>query len=247
MHYPLMRALPLLVLLLIACTPPTATPSEAAQSETVAPMPAPANAPEFQLPLDCGGGACIVQNYADLNPAIGAADDPRCGPLAYDGHDGLDIRVPARAAARGVDVLAPAAGVVAAVRDGEPDGAFLQGGMAAIGDRECGNGVRIDHANGWSSQLCHMRQSSLRVAVGDTVQAGQAIGLVGLSGHTQFNHLHITLRRNDNLVEPLTGTPAGATRCGESVARRDLVGFGARGACVSRRAMVRGGLHRRCA
>lgn len=199
MHYPRMRLVLLLFPLLLSCAPEQAS------------------AQNFQLPIDCAvGEACVVQNYADLDPANGAASDPRCGPLTYDGHDGLDFRAPAAMAERGVAVLAPAAGVIAAVRDGEPDSAFLQGGMAAIDNRECGNGVRIDHEGGWSSQLCHMRRGSLRVRQGERVEAGQALGLVGLSGHTQFPHVHITLRLNDNVVEPLTGR-SGGVRCGDYV------------------------------
>jgi hypothetical protein len=194
-----MRVLLLLLPLLFACTPR-------------------AEAQDFMLPIDCSvGDVCIVQNYADMNPANSAADDPRCGPLTYDGHDGLDIRAPAAMAARGVAVLSPAAGVIAAVRDGEEDGAFQRGGAAAITGRDCGNGVRIDHEGGWSTQLCHMRAGSLRVAVGDRVSAGQPLGLVGLSGNTEFPHAHITIRRNGDRVEPLTGLPAGEARCGESV------------------------------
>lgn len=199
MHYLPMRLVLLLFPLLLSCAPEQAS------------------AQNFRLPIDCAvGETCVVQNYADLDPANGAASDPRCGPLTYDGHDGLDFRAPAAMAERGVAVLAPAAGVIAAVRDGEPDGAFLQGGMAAIDNRECGNGVRIDHEGGWSSQLCHMRRGSLRVRQGERVEAGQALGLVGLSGHTQFPHVHITLRLNDNVVEPLTGQ-SGGVRCGDSV------------------------------
>jgi hypothetical protein len=194
-----------------------------------------AEAQDFQLPIDCSvGEVCVVQNYADLDPAQGAADDPHCGPLAYDGHDGLDIRAPAAMAERGVSVLAPAAGVIAAVRDGEPDGAFLSGGMAAISNRECGNGVRIDHDGGWSSQLCHMRAGSLRVAQGQRVEAGQRIGLIGLSGHTQFPHVHITLRRNGDRVEPLTGAPAGEARCSETLAPGAIWSPSAREALVYR-------------
>lgn len=181
--------------------------------------PREAAAQDFRLPIDCAvGEVCIVQNYADLNAAGGDADDPRCGPLSYDGHDGIDIRAPEAMARRGVAVLAPAAGIVSAVRDGEPDGAFLRGGAAAVRGRDCGNGVRIDHDGGWSSQLCHMRVGSLRVRVGDRVTAGQPLGLVGLSGHTQFNHVHITLRRNNETIEPLTGGALGSTACGASVA-----------------------------
>jgi Peptidase family M23 len=180
--------------------------------------PREAAAQNFQLPIDCRvGDVCIVQNYADLNAAAGAADDPRCGPLTYDGHDGIDIRAPAAMAARGVAVLAPAAGVIATVCDSEPDGAFLRGGAAALNGRDCGNGVRIDHEDGWSTQLCHLRAGSLRVRQGDRVSAGQPVGLVGLSGHTQFNHVHMALRRNSETLDPLTGGALNATACGAAV------------------------------
>ncbi len=198
-----MRA-PLLLIpfLLLACAPREA----AAQS--------------FVLPIQCSVGAdCIVQNYADANPQTGVAQDPMCGPLTYDGHDGLDIRAPAAMARRGVRVLAPTAGAVAAVRDGEADGAFLSGGAAAVQGRDCGNGVRIDFAGGWSSQLCHMRNGSIRVAVGDQVAAGQEIGLVGLSGHTEFPHLHFALRRGETTLDPLTGRALAAIgACGAAAA-----------------------------
>lgn len=176
--------------------------------------PRPAAAQVFQLPLDCTvGDVCAVQNYVDLDPGPGATD-PDCGPLSYDGHDGLDFRAPAALAARGVRVLAPAAGVIRGGRDGEADGAFLAGGMSAIADKECGNGVSIDHGRGWTSVLCHMRRGSVRVHVGDQVAAGQEIGLIGLSGQTVFTHVHLTLMHNGQKVDPLTGAVLGSERCG---------------------------------
>lgn len=166
----------------------------------------PAAAQDFELPIACSIGAdCIVQNYADADPRPNLADDPLCGPLSYDGHDGLDFRIPTAAMQRGIAVLAPADGVIAAVRDGEADGAFLQRGEAALNGRDCGNGVRIDHPGGLTSQLCHMRNGSVRVRVGDRVTASQALGLVGLSGHTQFPHVHLALTRGDAKLDPLTG------------------------------------------
>src|SRR5688572_17587571 len=96
-------ALPFLLPLVLSCAPEQAS------------------AQNFQLPIECAvGDVCVIQNYADLDPANGAADDPRCGPFTYDGHDGLDIRAPQALADRGVAVLSPAAGVIGAVRDGEP-------------------------------------------------------------------------------------------------------------------------------
>ena len=180
--------------------------------------PREAAAQNFSLPLDCRvGEVCLVQNYVDLDPGP-AAQDPMCGPLSYDGHDGLDIRVPAQLARAGVGVLAPAAGIVRGVRDGEADGAFLRGGAVAISGRDCGNGVRIEHAAGWTSQLCHLRQGSVRVHVGDQVRAGQELGLVGLSGHTQFPHVHLALTHNGEARDPLTGVALGALACGGEAA-----------------------------
>lgn len=183
-------------------------------------VPRLAAAQNFVLPLDCAvGDVCLVQNYADWNAATGAATDPDCGPLTYDGHDGLDFRAPADRVRVGIAVLAPAAGVVRGVRDGEADGAFLRGGAATLNGRDCGNGVRIDHGNGWVSQLCHMRSGSVRVHDGDRVTAGQALGLIGLSGHTEFPHVHLSLWHNDQKVDPLTGGVIGADACGAAAVR----------------------------
>ncbi len=176
--------------------------------------PRPAAAQVFELPIDCRvGDVCAVQNYVDVDPGPGATD-PDCGPLSYQDHDGLDFRVPAALAAQGVRVLAPADGVVRGGRDGEPDGAFLRGDATAIAGKECGNGVNIDHGDGWTSLLCHMRSGSVRVRVGERVSVGQEIGLVGLSGQTQFTHLHLTLFHNGQKVDALTGAAIGSERCG---------------------------------
>lgn len=181
--------------------------------------PREAAAQAFSLPLDCAVGAtCIVQNYADWQTGPGQRD-PMCGPLTYDGHDGLDFRAPGALARRGVWVLSPADGVIRSLRDGEADGAFLRGGMAAITGRECGNGVVIDHDSGWQSQLCHMRAGSLQVRVGQRVTAGQRIGLIGLSGHTEFPHVHLTLRLNGQTRDPITGGAIGAVTCGANAMR----------------------------
>jgi len=171
-----------------------------------------AAAQEFRTPLACTGAGCFIQNYADLDPGTGVAD-PVCGVRTYDAHDGLDFRVAGAEAARGVDVLAPAPGVISGVRDGEADGAYIASGKSAVADRECGNGVAIDHGSGWESQLCHLKKGSVRVKPGDRLVAGQVVGQVGLSGFTQFPHVHLSLRRDGAKVEPLTGKPLAGVAC----------------------------------
>jgi hypothetical protein len=153
-------------------------------------------APFFSLPIECEiGAACIVQNYVDRDPGA-AARDYRCGFLSYDGHKGTDIRVIDRARyKRGVTVLAAAAGRVRAVRDGMADGERVAG-------REAGNSVVIQHGDGWETQYAHLRRGSVAVRAGDRVEAGTRLGLVGLSGQTEFAHLHFEVRHDGRTVDP---------------------------------------------
>lgn len=177
----------------------------------LAALPALAAPPDLRLPLDCAlGETCWLMNYADTDPGP-AAKDFRCQARSYDGHDGTDFAV--RDAAVAVQVVAPAPGVVAGLRDGEPDGAFLNGGRGAVAGKECGNGVLLRHADGWETQLCHLRPGSIRVRPGQQVAAGTVVGLVGLSGQSEFPHVHLALRHSGKAHDPFTGTPLG-TACG---------------------------------
>lgn len=164
-------------------------------------------------PIDCAPGPdCFVQNHVDHDPGPGFADFA-CGHLGYDGHDGTDFALGSLAQMRrGVAVLAPAAGVVRATRDGMPDIASNAPGAPDRDGRDCGNAIVIDHAGGYSTQLCHLARGSVAVRRGDPVAAGQPIANVGLSGLTEFPHVHMTLRHNDNLVDPFRPT-AGADSC----------------------------------
>lgn len=172
-------------------------------------------APVLEVPLDCAfGSVCSVQNYVDLDPGPGRLD-AGCGRLSYDGHDGTDLRVRDLVAMReGVPVLAAADGVVLATRDGMADVSVRDIGRAAVAGREAGNGVLLDHGGGWQTQYSHMRSGSVAVRSGDRVTAGTPLGLVGLSGQTEFPHLHFTLRRDEVEIDPYTGA-AGAWRCGD--------------------------------
>ena len=160
----------------------------------------------LEKPIDCQVGVnCFVQNYVDLAPGPAWADRT-CGPLSYDKHKGTDIRVPFPMMQRGVAVLAAAQGVVLGVRDGMDDISIRRTGVEAVKNRECGNGVVIGHTNGMQTQYCHMKKGSIRVQKGQIVQTGQELGLVGLSGRTEFTHLHFEVRNKDGkAVCPFTG------------------------------------------
>ncbi len=168
--------------------------------------------PRLELPVDCEiGAACVVQNYVDQDPGPGARDHT-CGPLSYDGHKGTDIRVPGEPEmAAGVAVLAAAPGVVRALRDGETDRAGSQAGADA------GNAVVVDHGGGWESQYSHLRRGSVAVAVGERVEAGARLGLIGWSGRAEFPHVEFALRYRDRAIDPFTGQAAGSG-CGHAPA-----------------------------
>ncbi len=175
--------------------------------------------PSLDLPIACVvGQTCEVQSYMDDDPGPGAKDY-RCGSRSYDKHGGIDIRIPSLAAMRaGVPVLASAPGKVLRLRDGVPDISMRGRPPGPIDSQECGNGVVIGHGDGWETQYCHMRQGSVRVKVGDTLKAGDAVGLVGLSGNTEFPHIHITVRQGTTTVDPFAyGAPAGSCGAGVSL------------------------------
>lgn len=155
----------------------------------------------LSLPVDCTlGESCYIQHYVDRQSGRGLRDYA-CGTTTYEDHDGTDFALPTRAAmAAGVTVRAAAAGKIRAVRDGEPDGAHAAG--ADVSKKECGNGIVIDHEDGWQTQYCHLRAGSIAVTPGQTVPAGAALGLVGQSGLADFPHLHLTLRHNGQEVDP---------------------------------------------
>ncbi len=170
---------------------------------------------KLSMPVDCRiGETCFIQQYADVDPGPGAKDY-RCGSAVYDKHKGTDIRIRTLVdAAAGVDVLAAAPGKVLRTRDGVWDKVVASArDRNAIQDVFCGNGLIIDHGSGWETQYCHMRRGSLRVKSGDQVKRGQALGLVGYSGFAQFPHLHISVRKDGEIIDPFTGR-ATANGCG---------------------------------
>ncbi|MDY0873791.1 M23 family metallopeptidase [Dongia rigui] len=176
--------------------------------------------PVFSLPLACTLGTdCFVQNYVDTDAGPGAADFT-CGGLTYDGHKGTDIRLKDYVAmAEGVDVLAAAAGTVLRLRDGMDDVNVREIGVAAIKDRMAGNSVIVDHGDGWVTQYAHMKKGSIAVTPGQKIAAGDKLGQVGLSGNTEFPHLHFEIRHGDKPVDPFTDEEMGA---GCDVAKRAL-------------------------
>lgn len=183
------------------------------------PPAAQAESLRLTLPVACEvGRTCFIQNYVDADSSS-AARDYTCGSLTYDGHNGTDFRLPSMEAQRkGVEVLAAADGRVVRVRADVADISVRDIDRNAVRGMECGNGVVIEHADKWETQYCHMARDSLQVRPGQTVKAGQPLGRIGLSGLTEYPHLHFTVRRDGKIADPFAyNAPAGACRGGEAL------------------------------
>ena len=122
----------------------------------------------------------------------------------------------------GVAVLAAAPGVVRGARDGRPDISISDPAAPPLDGMDCGNGLAIQHEGGYETQYCHLKQGSLRVKPGDRVEAGTALGEVGLSGNTEFPHLHLTLRQNGVAVDPAAPERQGCGMTGPDLWQTEL-------------------------
>jgi hypothetical protein len=171
---------------------------------------------QLALPIACGSDEpCSIQNYVDLDSGPGLKDFG-CGVLTYDGHRGTDFQVRDLARMRaGVPVAAAARGVVRAARDRMPDTGKAGYDAAGETDRALGNAVAVDHGGGWSTFYGHLRQGSVAVKPGDRLTQGQTLGQVGLSGNTEFPHLHFEVRKDGAVIDPFTGAGPGAA-CGDA-------------------------------
>jgi murein DD-endopeptidase MepM/ murein hydrolase activator NlpD len=169
-------------------------------------FPLPTHAILLGLPVQCEmGKACFLQNYADHDTGPGWKDY-RCGLLSYDGHRGTDIRVPTMAELNpGVAVVAVARGKVVGRRDGMADISVKQAEPKTIMGKECGNGVVIDHGDGWVTQYCHLKKDSIAVENNAKVKQGDMLGKIGMSGAAEFPHVHFEIRHNGHPVDPFTG------------------------------------------
>lgn len=155
----------------------------------------------LDLPLDCVlGETCVIEDYPDVDTSSGVSDY-RCGLKSRDGHSGTDFALLTFDQMNdGVRVLAAADGRVQAIRNTLPDQPYIPG--TDLNGQECGNAVRIDHGNGYQTVYCHMKLGSVLVTPGQRVLAGQLLGEVGLSGLTNFPHLHLTVTQGADVVDP---------------------------------------------
>lgn len=179
-------------LALEAASPPEAAPSHFLDYQTRATLRLPFEGEWWVV----WGGRDVAQNYHAVYPdqrfaydLLVVVDD---ATHVGDGTSNEDYHC------FGLEILAPAAGVVVVAEDGVPDNA--PGVMNP--DQILGNYVVIDHGEDEYSFLSHLQEGSLTVVVGDEVAEGTVIGRCGNSGNSTEPHLHYHLQ---NTPEPLEG------------------------------------------
>jgi hypothetical protein len=100
----------------------------------------------------------------------------------------------------GAVVHAPGAGAVVAARGDVPDNSLGCDGVefaplpADPAGAIFGNHVVLDHGNREFSVVGHLQFGSVEVEAGHPVEAMQPIGRLGLSGNTDFPHIHYQLQ-----------------------------------------------------
>lgn len=112
-----------------------------------------------------------------ISSGFGYRADPFSGGAAF--HAGLDFRGPT----------------------GAPIYSAAKGTVRFVGIRPgYGKSVEVDHGNGLMTRYAHM--SGFRARIGQPVQAGEVIGLIGNTGRSTGPHLHFEVRIHDRPVNP---------------------------------------------
>lgn len=110
--------------------------------------------------------------------------------ISYDGHNGYDYGVSYQ------PILAAADGTVS-----------FAGWNGASSSEGYGQMVLINHHNGYVTLYGHL--SRLEVRTGDTVTAGQEIGISGSTGNSSGPHLHFSVFHNCQVTDPYGWTGDG--------------------------------------
>lgn len=127
--------------------------------------------------------------YRQINQYFGA-NPQNYNQFGLPGHEGLDIMAPT-----GSKIFAVAPGKVVQVRT-QPTG------------HNYGIFVRVEHQDGYETTYAHMQEA--KVTSGQTVQAGDLLGLADNTGNSFGSHLHLTLKKKGvtqdnwpyNIIDP---------------------------------------------
>jgi murein DD-endopeptidase MepM/ murein hydrolase activator NlpD len=106
--------------------------------------------------------------------------------MSHKGERALDFKVKKK-----TKVCAARDGVVVAAREDSDKGGLKPENLSD------GNYVSIRHSDGSVAHYWHLNKDGVIINVGDTVKAGQWIGLSGNTGYSAFAHLHFEVQGYD--------------------------------------------------
>ncbi|MGE7998310.1 peptidoglycan DD-metalloendopeptidase family protein [Lysinibacillus sp. NPDC093190] len=95
---------------------------------------------------------------------------------------------------RGIDIARPSNYNILASDNGVVVAAGVSGSY--------GNRIVINHNNGYTTLYGHL--SSIKVEVGQVVEKGSVIGIMGSTGNSTGTHLHFEVKKNGSLENPLS-------------------------------------------
>jgi murein DD-endopeptidase MepM/ murein hydrolase activator NlpD len=95
---------------------------------------------------------------------------------------------------KGIDFAAPAGADVSAVADGIVTWAGARNGFGVL--------VEVSHGNGYVTRYAH--NSRALVKVGETVQRGEALAVVGSTGRSTGPHVHFEVLKNAVAINPMS-------------------------------------------
>ena len=120
---------------------------------------------------------CPITAKWRLSSPYGYRADPFTGVRKF--HTGMDLAAPT----------------------GTPVKASLDGKVVAVSFNQVyGNYVIISHINGYQSLYAHLHTATAKV--GQRINQGDKLGLVGSTGYSTGPHLHFTVYKNGKLVNP---------------------------------------------
>jgi murein DD-endopeptidase MepM/ murein hydrolase activator NlpD len=149
-----------------------------------------------------------VSDFVDHDPTFNQLLDYNCGDRTYDrsqnfyNHEGSDYFLWPFAFNKmdndDVEIVSMAPGVIITKQDGRDDR-----GCDWVGTW---NAVYVRQHDGSVAWYGHMKESSLTSkAVGDSVERGEYLGIVGSSGKSFSPHLHLEIYDGGRLVDPYEG------------------------------------------
>ena len=172
--------------------------------------------PQAGAPFECvsSAGQGSVPDSGGMVTPVNGVIVARFGPQGSDSS--------AASMNYGIDWTAPV---------GSPVVAAYAGKVTAVGEESgFGTVVRLSHDGGKTSMYGYLARAATGLAVGNSVQAGEAIGYVGTPASSREPRLHFEVRNNGVPVDPVADSQVNTAAASTAATASTAVSSGANGA-----------------